>query len=66
MKRSEMLDIISNDIYKATKHEYSEIITTSILQKIEEAGMEPPYMGPDKMDLGDGLFVIMNYKWEKE
>lgn len=80
MKRSEMVSkmkwwiddqlynkvIILADGSSIQTDEIDEESVSDMLEYMEELGMEPPYNGPDKMDLGDGLFVLMNYRWDKE
>jgi hypothetical protein len=74
MKKSEMIDIISKEIKKATGHEYSDVIASALLQKIEEAGMLPPPSSTEAMHNAltyawydfDGVDCEEDLYWEPE
>lgn len=65
MKRSEMLKVISDelyDLYPSDFSKYTDIDADRILRRMEDAGMPPPKVNNSVID--DSYFDL--YEWEPE
>lgn len=74
MKRSEIIDIIINEICNhepiSRKNKNIEFASEWILKKMEEAGMLPPFnsnrVSPENVMIVDGKVYPGQAKWEQE
>lgn len=72
MKRSEMRNLIKNELLKTVGGDAAKYISEDILYIIEKAGMTPPYyISIEKASSGYGNdryeeFIEYHYEWEPE